>query len=558
MGQQQYNQPQFPTQTQPRMQSQTQGMGAQGNIVGSWQHSQPGLEISYSFTADGKYSVDYTMNGQKSGSTGSYQMGNGVLVVTNDYTGEQGSIPFRWVNQSSFEITIEGMPLQFQRVGGMQQQPQQQSQRPSFNIPGAGTGGGQQNQGTPSLVGAWSFSQQGIQIQYQFTADSRYIVNYVVQGQQQSSTGTYQLGNNVLNVRNDQTGQSAQVPFRWIDQNTFEMTIENTPVQFTRSGGAQQPGGFAQIPGQQQPQQQGNVAQQQPDAQQQPGAAESRERVGAGWTTYRHPLGLTFTIPEGWQVAEIDDGLQMTPPDAATEGGQPVEIYMILASPAEGITSPADPQVGQFLDSALRNYFPFLQSGGNPQQMNVGGSPGALYTWSGKNQAGKDVLARSYVVILQNYALSLIGLGYSQNLQARTTVLDQMFVSFSIGQRQIDPQIVGRWTMKSEHSTSYSHAVDTYVLDLNNDGSMIQRSSTFMSITGMEATGGTYTDLADTGTDVDGRGTWSVGNNNLYLLWDDGDISVFQYNLSFGEQGRVLVMQGHKEKPKYWYEYQPE
>jgi hypothetical protein len=270
--------------------------------------------------------------------------------------------------------------------------------------------------------------------------------------------------------------------------------------------------------------------------------------------TYRHVIGFSFWYPEGWRVQEHDDFLQIIPPNPGTSPEGPTELYLIVGDTVagEGITSPKDPRVVQYMEMAVAELSPFVQRTGGIGTVPMSQGEGARIDWKGRNQQGKVVCARTYVCILRESGIALLALAFEENLKRREGELVKIFASFGLGEGERDPQLVGTWglvstsaiTNTSPFETDYSRAravsEEQSTLQLMPDGTWIRNDvSEFIAISG----GLTVSSGPDRKAS---RGKWNAAQGSLYLIWDDGSWQDYKYELQAGPQGRRLILTGEK------------
>jgi hypothetical protein len=270
-----------------------------------------------------------------------------------------------------------------------------------------------------------------------------------------------------------------------------------------------------------------------------------------------------MSYPPDWQLREHPQMLQIVPPDAASNADGPTEAYLVLAEAAEGVTSAEDPRVVQFLEAQLGQLMPFLRRVGETEKIRAGAAPGILATWEGDSPKGLRVRAHAFAAVLKGYGVALVGLGEKKQITAREPTLRGIFASFAAGEGQKDPQLVGTWKYWHYSSSAlggYS-TERTRFLALRADGTCAwsSRTDTSASLRGSDSLGSeTWTaGMAGTGGDSD-RGTWSAGGGKLYIMWQNGSLSEWTYNVSGQPGGRRLLLKGGDQaKPDEWMEQTP-
>lgn len=271
----------------------------------------------------------------------------------------------------------------------------------------------------------------------------------------------------------------------------------------------------------------------------------------SGGKTYRHAIGFTFWHPGDWTVKELEEMLQLVPPNpSTTASGEPTEIYLIIGDNTvgdEGITSADDPRVAQFMDQAVAQLAPFLQRSSAPAAMVTATGKGVVMNWQGNSPNGGLVYARAYINVIKDSGISLVALCLRDRLQARETELHRIFTSFAFGEGQRDLQLAGTWnflttsslTNWSPFETSYSRAQmasdTTGTLVLQPDGTWTRMYKTHMLAGG----GGVWLESKDT---KESRGTWYAGNGSLHLIWDDKSWQEYKYEIRQTPQGARLLL----------------
>ncbi|UCG58086.1 MAG: SHOCT domain-containing protein [Phycisphaerales bacterium] len=293
-----------------------------------------------------------------------------------------------------------------------------------------------------------------------------------------------------------------------------------------------------------------------------PGAGAKQDARASGkieGQTYRHVIGFSFWYPASWTVKELEDTLQLIPPDPGkTPAGEPTELYFILGDSVagEGIYNPYDPRVVQHMDQVVSSISPFLKRTGAPAPIKMTNSQGAVMNWEGKSPRGDLVCSRAYVSIIKDHGVALLGLCFKERLEARDADLRRIFASFSLGSGQLDPQLFGQWSFLTTQSitnwspfeTDYSRAQlasdTTGTLVFRPDGTWMRTDRTQM----IAGAGGVW--LESNETDVS-KGRWYAGSGALYLIWEDNSWQDYKYQLrGTGQGARLLLVSG--EKGELW------
>jgi hypothetical protein len=266
------------------------------------------------------------------------------------------------------------------------------------------------------------------------------------------------------------------------------------------------------------------------------------------WRILQHPLGLSVRYPRDWAIAKMDDGYKLTPP--GTEGSTD-EVYAITGQSAEGIKSAADPRVTQAIDAVVGQNFPGFQRRGAGDKLNAGSVPGMAFTFEG----GQGVKARLYVIILKDVALSVLGVGKKEKIDAKDSVLQQIFQSFGTKEAARDPQLVGKWTKTGETSIdardnvgrlqASSTGSSSRTLILLADGTCVSREWSRTIAIGKGVS-------IDTGDQVtEHKGKWCAGDGVLVLMWDDG-AEEYPYQVQLGNGGKQVIAKLGNGKATVW------
>ena len=271
--------------------------------------------------------------------------------------------------------------------------------------------------------------------------------------------------------------------------------------------------------------------------------------------TYRHVIGFSFWYPADWTVKELQDTLQLVPPDPGTTAqGEPTEIYFLMGDSVagQGISRPDDPRVMEYMDQAVAKISSFLRRTGAAAPKAMINSQGAVMNWEGTSPTGNLVCARAYVSIINDYGVALVGLCFKERLERRDAILQRIFASFSFGAGQLDQQLCGKWTYLTTQSmtnwspfeTSYSRAQmasdTTGTLALQADGTWTRTDRTQM----IAGAAGVWIESDRTKVN---KGRWYAGGGSLYLIWDDNSWEDYKYEVRRTAEGiRLLLTSGQK------------
>ncbi len=265
--------------------------------------------------------------------------------------------------------------------------------------------------------------------------------------------------------------------------------------------------------------------------------------------TYRHPTGFSFWYPADWSTRIEGELLLLVPKDQQIGAQGPNEAYIVYGESiaGQGIHSPSDPRVTQYLDQIIMSALPTLQRTGAPTPINMIQSQGVLLNWEGANNQGQRVEARAYVAIINNFGVSLIALGLKGLPAKREAELRKIFESFAFGQGQKDPNLMGRWqlfatqaiTNQSVFETDWSRASmvsdKSSILEFRADGTWLRTDKSHMLV----IAGGSY--LEDKSCDAS-NGRWYASNGVLIMIWEDNSWEEYRYQIQQTSQGRQLRM----------------
>jgi hypothetical protein len=282
--------------------------------------------------------------------------------------------------------------------------------------------------------------------------------------------------------------------------------------------------------------------------------------AGAPWKIYKHATGLSVAYPPDWEMRMLPQCLQLIPPDAGSNDKGATEAYLVFAGGAEGVTSADDPRAIASVEGPLLQVAPFLRRAGQIEKIHAGSSPGICITWEGTNPDGMKVKAEALCTVLKGYGLAAVGLGETKSIEKREKILRSVFASFSAGSGQKDPQLVGAWKFWSySGSASGNYSTErTRFMNLQADGTAqwSSRSESAASVSGKNYLGQETFNGGVVGNNADNdRGTWSAGDGKLYILWQNGSTSDWNYQLSGAAGNRRLMLKGADQaKPDEWVE----
>ncbi len=282
--------------------------------------------------------------------------------------------------------------------------------------------------------------------------------------------------------------------------------------------------------------------------------APGADRGGGGaapadWQTYKHALGHQLRYPPGWQLTETEAGLAFTPPDLARDPqGQPLELILINAAPAQGVTRPDDRRAVQLVESQLQALFPFLSRSGAPSVREVGGHPAAELLLAGTNPSGRRFEAVVVITLLNDHAVVGLVVAEPERARARAAQLRTMVGSAGRGEAQRDGRLVGTW--RHEHHTFSGTFSSTSIrtITLRQDGVCLDSARTLASMTHSDAGGNeTGSSSVDSGQDAPGQGTWAADGRRLIMQWSGG-VEEWEYELG----GDAMLLKSGSGKPKLY------
>lgn len=280
---------------------------------------------------------------------------------------------------------------------------------------------------------------------------------------------------------------------------------------------------------------------------------------GANWKTFRHATGLSMRYPANWKLERQEGFAFLIPPDQGKDASGPLEAYIVAGQGSEGVQSIEDPRVIDYLDQQMAGFAPFLQRQGEPERIQAATSPGIVASWSGTNPNGKLINAQVYATIVKGFSMSLITVGEPARLKKRNNIVRSVFASFAAGSGKRDPRIAGSWrfySYKSSADGKFGTEKNRY-MRLSPDGSASWSSSSESSgnFAGRDGGGNTTWTGGVAGQSGSGdHGTWSAEGGELFILWNDGSTSSWNYRVQGGNGGRKLYLKGSNAEADEWTE----
>jgi hypothetical protein len=267
-----------------------------------------------------------------------------------------------------------------------------------------------------------------------------------------------------------------------------------------------------------------------------------------------------MSYPPDWEARNLGQALQLVPPNATSTEKGPTEAYFVTGEGAAGITSAEDPQVLLYLETQMAQFAPFLRRAGDVEKIRAGAAPGILVKWQGTNPDGLKLQAQALATIMKGFGIAILALGETKQIELREKTLRGIFASFAAGEGQKDPQLVGAWkywSYKGSATGNYS-TEQTRFMTLAADGACAwsSNSESIATVKGRDSQGNEtfYGGVAGNKGDAD-RGTWSAGDGKLYVMWQDGTLGEWTYQVQ-GVRGnrKLLLLSGNQSKPEEWME----
>ncbi len=271
---------------------------------------------------------------------------------------------------------------------------------------------------------------------------------------------------------------------------------------------------------------------------------------GRSGKTFRHPVGFTFWYPDTWTANMLDGALQLIPPNAGKAADGPTELYFLAGESVagEGITSPDDQRVVSYIDQQVKTVVPTLQYTGRSKPINMSQGRGSCMDWTASGANGVEIIARSFVSIINDHGVTLTGIGHKKLVESRDKDLNQMFSSFSFGQSQNDPALIGNWELLSTTSITNQSPWESdwsRAQAVNETSSQIsfQPNGTWQRNDKSHMLVGSAGIWLEDKSDKASNGTWNAGEGILYMLWEDKSYRECQYRV---ENSQLRLVCGDK------------
>jgi hypothetical protein len=165
---------------------------------------------------------------------------------------------------------------------------------------------------------------------------------------------------------------------------------------------------------------------------------------------------------------------------------------------------------------------------------------------------GMDLRAQARTTILKGFGITLFTLGDASKIAARDETVQNVFASFAAGEGKRDPTIAGSWRFWSYNASADGKfgTEKNRQMVLRPDGKVFWSNKSESSGTFSGTVTGGYAG-SSTGGD---HGTWSAADGVLYVLWDDGSTSTWDYTVTGAPGGRKLLLKGSAPQPDEWTE----
>ncbi len=282
------------------------------------------------------------------------------------------------------------------------------------------------------------------------------------------------------------------------------------------------------------------------------GEEGAKEKTGAGWKLFRHPLGLSFGYPADWTMKPLEGGIFQLFPFGKESAS---EAVLIAGLPAEGITDPKDPRIVMGSDELIATQIsPLLQRKGGAQPAKDAAGRGIMLTYEGPGADGGKVEARLFTTILKTFSVGMLTLMKPDRLKELEPTLVKIFATFRAGKVEIDSRLVGQWSYVSEtiidsSSSGGRRPGDASLVGnhqrtaaLNADGSMALRTQSHSIASGA----GVFVENKSDNTE---KGNWAASEGKLVLVWDDGTGGEYKYRLENG--GATLILEGEGRRVEW-------
>ncbi|MEZ5973645.1 MAG: hypothetical protein R3F33_14465 [Planctomycetota bacterium] len=278
----------------------------------------------------------------------------------------------------------------------------------------------------------------------------------------------------------------------------------------------------------------------------------------AGWSTFTHPSGGEFRYPQGWAVQAVPNALLLQPPDFDMQS----ELIIAAASPAGAVSDPMSAEAGASLDGLVAQTMPFLRRKGKPRALKVGDLAGAVYDYRGQAPDGRDVRARSWVLITAGQAVGITMLADKAHLEQRSETVESIFLSMrnkggkaggaaNAGGNH-DARLIGRFRGEAISTGGGIYTNTQLIWAFNADGTVLHGAQTHINASERDHNGDTkWTATGSSDGSVE-QGTWSTQGDYLILNWRGGGTATFAYGVE--PNGTLAIRDPQTRKLLNFYE----
>jgi hypothetical protein len=252
---------------------------------------------------------------------------------------------------------------------------------------------------------------------------------------------------------------------------------------------------------------------------------------------YRHPVGIRIDLPEGWKISGIEGRPafhRLLPPD-----GTDTEVILAYVDGSYGIQRADDPRLVEGVEAVMREIAPALRRVGEVAPIPAGSHSGALLTWEGKAADGTETGAQAFLTVSGHFSFLILSIGTKERLTARERALRNTFASFRMEAPQRDPGLVGEWgNQKTEGHRSGEFSAATQ----KKAQALFRPDGSFVAVETSQFVGGTGDISVDSEERTVTEGLWYAGQGHLYLLYEDGSLEAFLYEVQGAPGSRQRVV----------------
>jgi hypothetical protein len=286
--------------------------------------------------------------------------------------------------------------------------------------------------------------------------------------------------------------------------------------------------------------------------------------------TYQHPGGFSFGYPQGWQVQQQQEVAQLIPSQPRMAGQAPAELYFVFGqeTAGQGVSSPDDPRVIEFLESQVLSISRALRRVSGPVPIDVGGGRAIGMEWEGTGQRGV-VRARAIAVIRDGFGMALLGIGEKQAIEAREPELRRIAGSFTRGgggsspalagqpagqapAGPLEPRLIGVWLNEKNFSSGTYSSTNVKTAVFQPDGSFTMGGQFVAGMTHTDSLGNATGATRGNSDASQTRGRWTASNGTLRIIFADGSQETFRYYIEDQSDGRVMLIQTSGGDKQLW------